>query len=235
MNRRRCDPEPGKPIQRDDPYIFVTWITGILSGEDVCAWRAWFRSNFEAAKRADREVDFTAWTSEHDALVQADVVALIEAGWSVYREKQNAFRIVGKSGAVFGGKPDIVAVRGREGLVIDRKTGKRKRKDIWQLVVYLYWLRHEQVAHQALVGLSDHEICGELRYSDGGLPIVMTPADITPEMIQRMKLEIRRAGGEEPPARSPSVGECGFCDVTRDDCPARIDPKPDKNAPLGDF
>ena len=34
---------------------------------------------------------------------------------------------------------------------------------------------------------------------------------------------IRRLSGDEPARKVPSGPECGFCDITAEDCPERID------------
>jgi hypothetical protein len=31
---------------RDGSYIWVTWITGLMSADKQCEWAAWFRAHF---------------------------------------------------------------------------------------------------------------------------------------------------------------------------------------------
>src|SRR5206468_35641 len=38
-------------FQRDVPFIWVTWISSLLSGDNHCEWAAWFRAHFEHEKR----------------------------------------------------------------------------------------------------------------------------------------------------------------------------------------
>jgi len=33
--------------RRDMPYIWITWLTKLLVGENSCEWAAWFRANHE--------------------------------------------------------------------------------------------------------------------------------------------------------------------------------------------
>ena len=48
---------------------------------------------------------------------------------------------------------------------------------------------------------------------------------------------IRRVGGESPSRKAPSASECGFCEITSEDCPERIasDGAGDPPAPVPDF
>ena len=34
-------------FRRDGPYIWVTWLTSLLVGENSCEWSSWFRARQE--------------------------------------------------------------------------------------------------------------------------------------------------------------------------------------------
>ena len=34
-------------LRQDGPYIWVTWLTKLLVGENSCEWSAWFRAQHE--------------------------------------------------------------------------------------------------------------------------------------------------------------------------------------------
>ena len=42
------------------------------------------------------------------------------------------------------------------------------------------------------------------------------------KFIQNLGALIRRLSADEPARRVPSPQECGFCDITADDCPVRV-------------
>jgi hypothetical protein len=57
------------------PYIWVTWLTKLLAGEDQCQYAPWFKAHFKFDK-VDRGFDLAAWTAEHAAMVRARAIEL---------------------------------------------------------------------------------------------------------------------------------------------------------------
>ena len=197
--------------KRDKPYLYVTWITKLLAGDDKCEWAAWFKANHQDYEKLPRSIDSTEWTGKHSAALNAKVDELRAAGFTVYVEDQNKFTIKGQA-ANFGGKPDLVAVNGDYVLVIDTKTGKQKDCDIWQVLIYMMVL---PMTHSACMGKL---VNGELSYpNDVTLEV---PAerlnDTTKDLITTM---IKRIVGDEP-RRTPSAHECKFCEIAM--CPDRV-------------
>jgi hypothetical protein len=92
--------------KRSMPYVWATWITKLLAGERQCLWAAWFRAHHRYDK-LPRDAALAAWTSEHTAMCGTCGRSLIMDGYNVRVEKQNDFKLVGRSGAVLSGKPDI--------------------------------------------------------------------------------------------------------------------------------
>ena len=35
-------------LRKHGPYIWVTWLTRLLAGENSCEWAAWFRAQHES-------------------------------------------------------------------------------------------------------------------------------------------------------------------------------------------
>jgi len=98
-------------IPRSSPYIWVTWITGLLSGDRHCLWSAWYRAHFKEYERKPTGFDLAAWTATHAEMVRTRGQALREAGCEVFVEGQNKFALKGRA-ATLGGVPDLVAVCG---------------------------------------------------------------------------------------------------------------------------
>ena len=48
-------------------------------------------------------------------------------GYTVYVENQNSFRLRGRQ-ATLGGKPDLIAVKNADAVIIDAKTGRASRR-----------------------------------------------------------------------------------------------------------
>jgi hypothetical protein len=202
---------------RRTPFIWVTWLTGLLSTDDSCRWAAWFKAHFTFAKVERDDSALTKWKAEHGDMVTARVAALRADGWTVTVEEQNAFKQKGKkTGALLSGKPDIVATRGADALIVDCKSGARKDKDFWQVAIYLVMLplvRPDIFAGRRLVG--------ELRYHDGAL--LIQPEEMTPDVKARISAQLLETGGLVPPEKVPSERECGFCDISAADCAERVE------------
>jgi PD-(D/E)XK nuclease superfamily protein len=207
---------------RPDPWIYVTWITGILSGEKHCELAPWLLSHFRIDK-LPRAFDLAAWTAEHTDLVLARARALEADGYTVFLEDQNDFRLKGRSGTL-SGKCDLVAIRADDVLVEDVKTGQQKDADFQQVLVYMFALpllaaaaRPSPMA-QATVGKT---IRGAVQYKTFRQEI--QPEAFTAERRDRILETIIRIGAGPRPTALPSARECRYCDIPTSDCAARLD------------
>jgi hypothetical protein len=203
--------------KRSKPYIWATWITKLLAGENQCAWAAWFRAHHRYDK-LPRDADLAAWTSEHTAMVGERSQALVADGYNIYREEQNSFALRGQSGAVLSGKPDIVAVKGRDVRVIDCKTGAPRNSDQLQVLLYLFVLPLTNPSYR------DKRLVGEVVYRAAAVSVSAT--DVDGAFKQHLTSTLQQVTADEPPEWVPSYGECRFCDISCGDCPARIDTPP---------
>jgi hypothetical protein len=199
---------------RRGSYIYTTWITGLLAGDDHCRWAAWFRAHFQHEAVGRTDGNLAKWKAEHGAMVDARVASLIADGWTVFLEAQNKFTLAGKA-AVLAGVPDIVAVRDQEGLVVDCKSGQPRDKDFWQVCIYLLVL---PLVHPAC---KDRRLVGEIEYRDHAL--LIQPEEFTLAMREQITAQIRETGSSTPPGRVPSFRECQFCSIGKVDCPDRIE------------
>ena len=200
--------------RRDNSYIWVTWITGLLSADKHCEWSAWFRAHFQGYAKVPSTFDLASWKAAHGGMVRDRADALRAEGWTVYVEDQNKFQLAGKA-ATLGGVADIVAVRGGEGLVIDCKSGKQRDSDSFQVLTYMMVLPY---THAACEGIP---LAGEVQYRDASVHIA--PEQLSDEMRWLIRGVIERVGGPDEPARVPSLSECRFCDLTAADCPQRVE------------
>lgn len=207
------------PSPRNAPYTWITWITKLLAGEDQCEFSAWTRAHFWIRKRTDDSFDTAAWAAGHTAMVQARVQQLVADGWTVTVEDQNAFKLTNPTnGSIVSGKPDIIACRGRERLVIDEKSGQQRNSDWWQVLLYLYALPH--IPGNPLAG-PDLEVRGQVEYRDRVIDVY--PHELTAERREAIKSLARRLAAHTPPAPLPSARECKFCALDSHVCPSRMD------------
>jgi len=185
-------------------YVWATWLTKLLAGEDRCWWKAWYKTHYRYDKVPDdpeRAAFFREWTAKHDALVQKRAAELRAADWVVKVEDEGQFKVCGDA-ADLAGKPDIVAMREDEGvLVIDAKAGRRRDSDHWQVLVYAWSL--------ARSWLKGQRIRGEVQYSDGVRAVRELGERESAEIVAAMK----KITGPESPSAEPSRNECRYCDV----------------------
>lgn len=210
------------------PYIWTTWLAKLLGG-DECLYSAWFKAHYKYDKVEEEAANLVDWNREHSALMKARQRELEREGYTVYIEDQNSFKLEGQA-AIVAGKPDIVAVRGPEVLVVDGKTGKQRDSDLWQVLVYLFALPK---ARPDLVG--EGVLSAEVHYKRGDERITI---DV---MGDRQKADliqiIKVVGGDTAPKKVPSRRECKRCNIGSKDCPERVTDRIEQQqtAQVGDF
>ena len=141
------------------PFIWTTWITGLLAGTDKCHWKVWVRSHFHVPKKeedVDSKERLNTWIKEHDAMTARRAAKLTAEGYVVSLEDDNSFSLRGEV-ADLAGKPDILALNNEKKtvLIIDEKSGKQKEQYVWQVLIYMF-------AKSFLY--PNHEISGEIEY-----------------------------------------------------------------------
>lgn len=199
--------------RRTSPYVYATWLSKLLVGDQSCEWATWFKANHKSYEKAPFTFDATGWRLAHTALLDRKYRQLIEAGHSVSVEGQNKFSLRGKC-ATLGGKPDLIGLNGK-GTVYDIKTGQPKPSDHVQVMVYMWAVpralpRYSGLKFDGLVVYPDHE--------------VRIPAEsLDPAFVGNLADLIKRVSSESPARRVPSPDECKFCDLTLKDCAERAE------------
>ena len=104
------------------PYIWVTWLPRLLTGESSCEWASWFKAQHDGNSwpKMPSDFDLTQWLTDHTALLNESRATWERQGYSVLTEDQNHFTLRGSS-AVLAGKPDLVARKGDEATVVDHE------------------------------------------------------------------------------------------------------------------
>ena len=194
---------------RDFPYLYVTWLAPLLSGDRSCEWSVWFKAHYEKYAKVARDFDSARWNREHTALLERKRSDLEGQGRTVYVEDQNKFNLRG-SVATLGGKADLVA----DATVYDTKTGRPKDSDILQVQIYMWALpraidRYKHLVFDGCLVYTDHEV-------------EIPASTITPQFIERITRLIKRLAMDDPSRKVPAAGECRWCEITATDCPERI-------------
>ena len=203
-------------LRENGPYIWVTWLTKLMTGESSCEWAAWFKAHHETrswAKMPD-SFDQTRWQMEHSARV-VEVRDQWEAdGYTVFTESQNAFALRGRS-ATLGGKADLIAVKDGTGTIIDVKNGQPSPSHDVQVALYMYAVPKALGRHKGIA------FTGTVVYPGYAVEIPATAVD--GRFVEHMGRLVRRLALDSPARKAPSVPECRFCAITRADCPERMD------------
>ena len=130
-------------LLRDSPYIWVTWLTKLLAGENSCEWAAWFRSQHEgwSWEKVAGTFDLVGWQLKHTARLNESREHWEERGYTVFTENQNRFTLRGKT-ASLGGKPDLIRPEGR--LRHDNRREDRKAEPFPQRPGHALHVRRSQ-------------------------------------------------------------------------------------------
>ena len=108
---------------REHPYIWATWLARLLAGESQCEWAGWFRANYQDWTKPPSDFDSARWMMDHTALVKEARESREKLGYEVSTEEPEFLHLRGKT-ATLAGKPDLIAVKGNDRVIIDAKTGK---------------------------------------------------------------------------------------------------------------
>ena len=201
--------------QRSEPYIWTTWLTKLLVGEESCEWGAWFKAHNQSYDKVPDTFDRTKWQIEHTALLRDIREKLESESYVVFLERQNNFRLRGRqSGIVVGGQPDLIAVKGNLGLICDAKTGQARPSDHVQVMIYMWAIPLAFRQYSAVT------FDGEVTYQDQQVPIPSSA--INESFISNLAKLVQRVGGSKPLSKVPSAAECGFCQIASTECSERI-------------
>ena len=201
------------PQRREHPYIWTTWLPRLLTGENSCEWAIWFKAHHQNWDRVPSDFNQAQWMLNHTALLNERRANWEIGGYSVEVEEQNGFQLRGRS-ATLSGKPDIIAHRDDEAVIVDAKTGHESPSHAVQVMIYLY------AVPRAFERYRNAKLRGQVTYRDHTTRI---PAEaVDDQFIQNLGALILRLSADEPARRVPSRQECRFCDISAADCPVRV-------------
>ena len=127
------------PQARERPYVWVTWLPRLLSGNNRCEWASWFKAQHEGSswQRAPSTFDHTRWALDHTALLRAEQKRLESDGATVKTERQNQFRLRGWY-ATLSGMPDLVSLQDGQVVIHDVKSGEPHAYHAIQVMLYMW-------------------------------------------------------------------------------------------------
>ena len=218
----------GKAVaeRRRGPYIWATWLTKLLVGENSCEWSVWFRAHYKNYRKAPDNFDSVTWIMNHTEMLN-DVKSGLEKEWNcVFTERQNYFNLRGSS-ATIAGTPDLIALTGDRGVIYDVKTGQPTASDHVQVMTYMYAIP------RALGQYKGMTFDGAVVYRDHEVAIPASAVD--EQFISRLAALIRKVAGDLELAKTPSGMECDFCPISKEVCPERMEKLPAEWPETQDF
>jgi predicted RecB family nuclease len=202
-------------VKREGLYIWVTWLSRLMAGEAKCQWAPWFRTHYTEFVKAPSDFQLAIWQAEHTQLLDKIVKERTALGEGIYVENQNSFKVPTSSGSMIAGKPDLVTIdKDGKRRVFDAKTGNPKQSDTIQLMLYMLLLPHVTMH-------AKQEFTGYLVYKTHTSEVPMSAIDSNFRGLVKHFLSILES--ETPPGRVSSRTECRYCEITRADCPDKIE------------
>jgi hypothetical protein len=201
-------------VKRKQPYVWATWLSKVMAGEQACIWASWFKAHYQDYPKVPSDFDLARWNLEHTHLLVRTRGELSVPGMEIRVEGQNAFRYRYPSGAILAGKPDMVIIEDGEVLVLDCKTGRPRVSDQIQVQIYM------AVLPACFPDLSDYPVRGRVVYADNVLNIPARAVD--GGFRKHLDNFFHLLVSESPPPKAPNTRECLFCDITEADCPSRV-------------
>lgn len=210
--------------QRPISYCWPSWVADLIAGDKSCWWAGHYRAHWQGYPKLESgDFDLVKWRAEHAFLLQRIADRYRADGYTCYLEDENHFSVKGKV-AILGGKPDLIAVRGDEAVILDAKAGQKKDAHVWQVLIYLMIVPATDLKGQPV--LPHVAECGTFRgaveYGDGS--VVDVPWGELATAQSKIVEAIRRVASKTAPPTSPSWRECSRCDLA--DCADRVAEEP---------
>ena len=129
--------------------------------------------------------------------------------------------------ATLAGKPDLIFRKGDIVTVIDAKTGRPSPAHGVQVMMYMYMLPRTLPQYGGLT------IYGQVAYPDH---VVDVPANaVDKKFAGRLGELVNRLASQTPARKTPNFSECRFCEITKADCPDRVDDRGSGHGTTEDF
>ena len=201
---------------RDGLYVWVTWLSKLMSGEVQCHWGAWFKTHYTGYRTQPINAQLASWTVEHNQYLAELINKRKALGEITYKEDQNKFRVRRTSGLVIAGKPDLVTYNKTTGqyTVYDVKTGNQRQSDIIQVMLYCYCLPYASPIYKGKI-------------LDGCVVYKMDKVEVPSKMVddaftKKAVYFLNMIESPNAPDKCPSSIECEYCDLSSDACPEKI-------------
>jgi len=196
--------------------IWVTWVAKLMAGESLCPWSAWFKTHHTNYEKVPPRREFIKYRLDHSRMINELREERVTKGEKVFVEGANRFSLEIKPNLTLDGKPDLIALLEDRATVCECKSEGQKDSHQIQLMIYLYCLPRcfDQYKNIKLEGCL-------LYYPSTRIEIPQSMID--EGFIDHLNYWLKILGADTPPAKAPSENECLFCNITKADCPERVE------------
>ena len=160
-------------LREGGPYVRPSWLPKLLAGLDSCEWKIWFQVHHDGRSwgKVDSDFDLTRYNIEHTEPLRLCTEEYEQRGFTVTVERQNEFKMYAGQ-ATISGRPDLVALRSGEAVIVDDKAAKPNASHEIQVMLYMSWLPLVNPKLQEL------HLSGEVYYGEeAGITIPASRAD----------------------------------------------------------
>jgi hypothetical protein len=199
---------------RKSTYIWTSWLARLMAGQQACEFCPWFKAHYQYEKLSAGDFDAAAWTMEHARLLRKLRLERLQARETVYMGNSNSFRYEPRAGVILAGRPDLVGDDYvRSPVIYLVKTGRAKISDWLEATILMH------VVPLAVERYRGTQMRGCIAYPDDRVPIAESAVDS--EFVDNFEYFLGILAGDNAPPKSPSEGDCRFCNISALDCPER--------------
>lgn len=197
---------------RETPYIWITWLAKVMTGDMSCQWAYWFQAHHKLETRTPSSFDATTFKIKHSKALNEQIAKAQSGGPAkLSRERKVEWHFVEPHlrGATISGKIDLLVETPSERLVVDCKTGQPRNEHEAQVMLYQWMLRREDPS-------DSRPIRGRVVYADHAVEI----GPLSPRFDDDVVYFVGLLASASAALRVPG-DDCRFCPITRLDCPER--------------
>lgn len=195
---------------RETPYIHISWLAKVMTGELPCHWQAWFQVHHRLRERVPSGFDEVGWQMNHQRLVTDLRHTLVERGKRPWVNLPVRATVPG-SGAVLQGTADLAVVDGEQMTLYACKVGQPRPSDQAQMMIALHALQGDP-------RWAGRKLQAAVVYGAGDEQAFIP--DLPPTFADDLQYFLGLLTGPRPLERAPGAA-CRRCPITMQDCAER--------------
>ena len=158
-------------VRANGPRISPGWLAGLLAAEAQCEWASWFRVRHEDWEQGPvPSLSDLEWSIDYTQRLNRCIKLYEDQGYTVSNGGPNGY-VLSVGGAELSGRPDVIATKGGDCIVIDFPEGEPTRSHALQVMIHIYAL---SMAVERFQGMT---LSGQLAYGRESVDIPAASED----------------------------------------------------------